>query len=109
MAQEKLIALKCQDCGELFIPPKYLCSKCGSGKLAEARLSGEGEVYTYTTIRVAPLEFQAQAPYDVVIVKLKEGLNVTGRLQGEQGAALQIGAPVSFIKKEGAVPWFRVK
>lgn len=109
MAQQKLTALKCQDCGKLFIPPKYVCAACGSAKLAEIDLSGDGEIYTSTTIRVAPLEFQTQAPYEVIIVKLKEGPNVTGRLVGEQGGSLPIGAPVSFVKKEGAVPWFQAK
>lgn len=109
MAGETLTALKCQDCGKLFIPPRYACSACGSDRLASVDLRGDGELYTWTTVRVAPLEFQAQAPYDVVIVRLQEGINVTGRLIGEQGGALRVGAPVSFVKREGTVPWFQVK
>lgn len=41
---------------------------------------GAGVVVSWTTIRRAPTQFKDDAPYDIVVVDLDEGVRVTGRL-----------------------------
>lgn len=104
-----LFGLCCEKCGETFMPPKYICSKCSSANLKRFDLSGKGEILTYTTIRVPPAQFQGQEPYDVAIVKLAEGLRITARLKVEEGKKAELGAHVSFAgNDEHGVRWFKV-
>ncbi|MGM0840180.1 MAG: Zn-ribbon domain-containing OB-fold protein [Bacillota bacterium] len=42
---------------------KYHCTSCWSEELVTTQLSGEGEVYSYTNIYVAPQPFTEDAPY----------------------------------------------
>lgn len=103
-----LVGLKCPGCNKLFMPPRYLCSECGSSELQPVALSGKGEVYTFTTIRVAPVEFENEVPYIVALIKLEEGLRITARLTVAEGEQLEIGTPVRFDKKEKTALWFEV-
>lgn len=105
----QLMAIKCRGCDQLFMPPKYICPECGGLEQEEVRLSGKGVISTYTTIRVPPSGFEDQAPYDLVVVDLAEKLSVTARLVAEEGKEPEIGAPVSFVKKEGGAYWFKLE
>ena len=44
------------------------------------KLSGKGEVITYTIIHVGPENFEEQVPYPVAIIKMDEGPQVTGQI-----------------------------
>lgn len=105
---ERMVVLRCPACGRLHIPPAHLCSHCGQESLAEYPLSGTGKVYTFTTIFVAPAAFKDQAPYDIALVELAEGLRVTARVKRGKGK-LEIGAPVRFIKKDETGHWFQTE
>ena len=104
----QLIAVKCKSCGRLSIPPKYLCPECGSNNFTDVALSGEGNILTYTTIRVPPLGFEEQVPYDIAVIQLDEGINLTAQIctQGEERP--KIGDKVSFVDKEGGAYRFRL-
>ncbi len=39
------------------------------GKMKETKLSGKGEVVTYTIIHVGPENFEEQIPYPIEIIK----------------------------------------
>jgi uncharacterized OB-fold protein len=104
----QLTAVKCEVCDALYVPPKYLCPVDGANQFAEVPLSGQGEILTYTTIRVPSLGFEDQVPYDIAIIRLKEGINLTARIINQEGEKLNIGDKVSFVKKEGGAHWFRV-
>lgn len=102
----KLIGAKCKKCGKLYIPPIYVCLKCNQTEFGEVELSGRGSVRTYTTIRVPPLGFEGQVPYNIAIIGLEEGINVTARIVKKNGKELSIGAIVTFAKKEDGIHWF---
>jgi uncharacterized OB-fold protein len=104
----RLMAVECGVCGTLYIPPKYLCPEDGANQFAEVPLSGQGEILTYTTIRVPSLGFEDQAPYDIAVIRLKEGINLTARIINKEGEKLNIGDKVYFAKSEGGAHWFRV-
>jgi uncharacterized OB-fold protein len=48
--------------------------------MKEMKLSGKGEVITYTIIHVGPGDFEEQIPYPIAIIKLDEGPQVTAQI-----------------------------
>lgn len=79
-----LIAKHCKSCDQLLSTDKYHCPVCFSEQLEERKLSGKGEIYSFTNIYAAPKPFNKDAPYYVVLVDLEEGLRVTARYSGEE-------------------------
>lgn len=82
LKEDRLLGLKCQECGTITIPPKITCSKCQGTQLEVVQLSGKGTVQTFTTIFVPPEGREAEAPYVVVLVELDEGPWLMGNLGG---------------------------
>jgi uncharacterized protein len=90
-----LVGTECQNCGTSYFPPRIVCRKCGRmSKMVEKKFEGEGEVYSYTNIRVPPDTFKDEAPYVVGIVKLDEGPFVEGHIL-DKGNDVAIGTRVS--------------
>jgi len=78
-----LIANKCGSCEKIFFPPRESCPHCrrkSIGKLSDYKLSGKGEIVTYTIIHVAPENFEEQIPYPIAIIKLDEGPQITAQI-----------------------------
>jgi uncharacterized OB-fold protein len=81
----RLMASVCKDCKALSFPPRADCEKCMGEKFDFKEITGQGKVYTFSTIAAAPTGFEDVAPYTVVVVELKEG----GRLLGWLGETLK--------------------
>lgn len=71
-----------------------------------------GKVTNFTFIRVAPIEFKAQAPYPVVIVKMDTGQTMVGQLVDWEKKNLKAGQKVKAIYRkirepdsEGIIPY----
>ena len=78
-----LKATKCGNCGKISFPPRTVCPEChrkSIGKMQEFQLSGRGEVYSFSIVHDAPAQFQMQKPYIVAMIKLDEGIMVTGQV-----------------------------
>lgn len=78
-----LVGNKCERCDTVYFPPKESCPKCrrkSLGKMKEYKLSGTGEIITYTIIHVGPENFENQTPYPIAIVKLDEGPQITAQI-----------------------------
>jgi uncharacterized OB-fold protein len=105
---EPMTVLRCNACGSFSIPPRFSCPKCGHGVLEERETQGVGEIYSFTTIYVAPEIFKDQVPYDIALVELKEGVKVTARVKKPQDARLEIGSPVRFCLKDATGYWFEL-
>ncbi|MFD2044583.1 Zn-ribbon domain-containing OB-fold protein [Ornithinibacillus salinisoli] len=71
-------AYKCSECGYKSITKKYYCPECRATAYEIVDVSGDGTVYSYTTIHIAPPEFADLAPYQVVLIELSNKLKVTG-------------------------------
>lgn len=82
LKEDRLLGLKCQECGAITVPPKITCSKCRGTRLEVVQLSGRGTVQTFTTIHVPPEGRETEAPYVVVLVELDEGPWLMGNLGG---------------------------
>ena len=82
LKQNKLLGLKCQQCGNITVPPKIACSKCYSTDLDIVELSGRGKIQTFTTVFVPPEGREGESPYVIVLVELEEGPWIMGNLTG---------------------------
>lgn len=87
----RLEAGKCKKCGSIHFPARLICPDCGSKEFETIKLSGKGELVTYTVTRVAPFGFGDLAPYAVGIVKLDEGIRVMGQITDCDPEELKIG------------------
>ena len=116
----KLLGLKCKLCGSYTVPPKICCAECGSTEVEVKQLSGQGEIKTYTVIRVAPEGFQA--PYIVALAEMEEGPWLMGNLEGLDPdgptdriigskviAGHRVIPPANYSAGEGAVITFSLK
>lgn len=78
-----LIGNKCEECGQVFFPPRESCPKCrrkSMGKIKEIKLAGKGEIVTYSIIHVGPEEFEDQVPYPIAVIQLDEGPRITAQI-----------------------------
>lgn len=82
LKEDRLLGLKCHQCGAITVPPKITCSKCQGNDLEVVQLSGKGTIQTFTTIFVPPEGREAEAPYVVALVELDEGPWLMGNLGG---------------------------
>ena len=82
LKQNKLLGLKCQDCGTVTVPPKMVCHKCASPNMEVVELKGTGKIQTYTTCNVAPEGREDEVPYVILLVELDEGPWIMGNLTG---------------------------
>ena len=82
LKENKLLGLKCQQCGTVTVPPKMVCRKCASPNMEVVELTGKGKIQTYTTCNVAPEGREDEVPYVILLVELDEGPWVMGNLTG---------------------------
>jgi uncharacterized OB-fold protein len=90
----RLEANKCKNCKTIFFPPRLVCPECKKRDLVATKLAEQGEIITYTIIRVPPHQFIDQAPYAVGIVKLDDGVNLMGQIVDCDFEDLKIGMRV---------------
>jgi len=91
----KLMAARCRKCRKLIMPPRPLCPNCYSDNLEWTQLRGEGKVVTYTIIHISTSELQPLTPYAVAVVKLEEGVSLTGMMRIGKPDEIKIGSKVS--------------
>jgi 3-oxo-4,17-pregnadiene-20-carboxyl-CoA hydratase alpha subunit len=92
----RLVVQRCSACGTLAVPPKAVCQSCEGVAWGRTTLVGDGEVASYTVIRVPPAQFAPQAPYVVTVARMAEGVSLLGRLTGAPVDAVHVGMPVRF-------------
>jgi len=80
LKKNRLLGLRCQDCGAITVPPKLACSKCTSPSLEVVELSGTGAIKTFTKVHVPPEGRENEVPYIIVLVELDEGPWLMGNL-----------------------------
>lgn len=82
LKEGKILGSKCNSCGQIMIPLKSLCTKCGSFDVEILETKGKGILKSFTIIYVAPEKFKDKIPYVVAIVELDEGETIMARLIG---------------------------
>ena len=53
-SERKLMAVKCQQCEKIQLPPRPFCSKCHSSDLEWLKLKGRGKLLTYSIVHIPP-------------------------------------------------------
>jgi uncharacterized OB-fold protein len=87
-------AAKCSGCGKVYFPPRRICRGCRGTAFEKTTLAQEGEIATFTVIRVAPSGFVDEAPYAVGIVRLGDDVKVTAQIVDCDPESLSIGDKV---------------
>jgi uncharacterized OB-fold protein len=91
VSEKRLMAAKCNECGNVLLPPKPMCTKCLSTNLKWIELEGAGKLLSYTVIYIAPKQFQSIIPYTVGIVELQNGLRLPGMIRGVDPKEIKVG------------------
>lgn len=103
----KLIASRCQRCGEVSFPAQQSCPACTSETVEEILLSRRGQLWTWTIQRFPPPppwigDPRRFEPYGVGYVELPEGVRVEGRLTTANPDELAIGQTMELVVEKFA-------
>lgn len=95
-AEGALMIARCADCAYYVHPPVGFCPACESRNVAPERVSGRGEVFSYTVNRKAWLP-GLPVPYVLALVELEEqaGLRLPSNIVGCDPEAVTIGMKVA--------------
>lgn len=80
LKKDRLMGLKCNDCGNITCPPMMVCAECASTNLEVVQMSGNGKIATFTTSYIAGEGRENELPYTIVMVELEEGPWIMGNL-----------------------------
>ena len=80
LKKNRLLGLKCQECGIITVPPKMVCRECANPDLEVVEVKGNGKIRTFTTVYVGAEGRQGECPYIIVLVELDEGPWIMGNL-----------------------------
>ncbi|MEI7739057.1 MAG: OB-fold domain-containing protein [Betaproteobacteria bacterium] len=96
-AKNKILQLpKCSACNEIRIQFERWCPNCSSEKFTWEKLSGEGTVWSHCIFYKKYFnEFENEIPYNVVLIKLKEGPKIISNLIDIESKYIKVGLPVS--------------
>lgn len=95
-----LVGTECLPCGAKQFPPRPVCPDCHSKEVQPLTFSGQGEVYSYSTVFQAPLGYEEFIPYTVALVKLKEGPLVTAQLTDVDNDEVRIGMKIEMVTRK---------
>ncbi len=82
LKENKLLGLKCKECGAITVPPMMVCRQCASPDMEIIELKGRGKIQTFAPVFVAPEGREDEVPYIIVLVELDEGPWLMGNLTG---------------------------
>lgn len=102
LAEHRLMAARCRQCGGMYVPPRAICPRCQGEELEWIETSGKGRLAAFTVIYSGPTfmveqGFDRKNPYISGIVELEEGPRISARITGldpAKPAEIQIGTPV---------------
>ncbi len=102
---------RCDECEQVYFPPRPFCSACGSRSVSVFRASGRGSLHSYViNHRPAP---GFEAPYAIAVVELEEGprmmTNIVDSPQTPEALILDMPLEVVFTEMDEKIslPQFR--
>ena len=106
LARDEVMLQRCDACHEWVHYPRNRCPFCLCERLSWERVSGEGEIFTFSVARQpTAVMFGDEVPQIIAVVELHEGVHITTTIVGCEPEAVAIGAavlPVFDHGKEGA-------
>ena len=113
LKEKKIMGTKCKDCGEIYLPPRPLCSKCINSNLEWVELEGKGKLVAFTSITIAPTHmlnagYSRDNPYIYGVVELDSGSRISGlilNVDAKKPEDITVGTPmtVEFIERDNKV------
>ena len=96
--EHRLTLPKCGQCGHVFFPPYLFCPQCISRDIRWIEASGKAKVWGHIEMAQPYLKsFEAELPYNVVLVELEEGPMMFSNVVGVPNEAIQVGMPLEAI------------
>lgn len=92
--QGKLVLQYCRDSGRFQHYPRPVSIYTGSRNLEWREVSGRGEIYAVTVIRVPGPGLEGRLPLVVATVELEEGVRILGNILGAAPESVKIGQKV---------------
>src|SRR5690606_22737837 len=93
-----LVGEECPHCKTKIFPPRDVCPECAQPVQELYKLSGQGEVYSYTVVLDAPEGIEEYLPYTIALVKLDEGPMVIAQLT-DYASEPQTGGRVEMVTR----------
>ncbi len=94
----KLMLMRCRACGAWRLPARDRCDRCWSTDTEWAQASGRGTVFSFILMhQIYHPAFAAEAPYNVTVVDLNEGVRMTANIVGCENGAIRVGMPVEAV------------
>jgi uncharacterized protein len=82
LRQNRLMGVKCRECGFVTTPPRLACRRCQSLQTETVEVGGRGKIVSFTVVCIPPESHRGRTPYLVVLVELDEGSWIMGNLNG---------------------------
>lgn len=90
----------CDQCKTYIFPPRDVCPECEAPAKTPYAFSGNGQVYSYSTVYQAPEGYEQFAPYTVGLVQLEEGPMVTAQITDIEPDKIEVGMPVEMVTRK---------
>ncbi len=103
-ARGVLLLRNCDDCGELYFPPRPICPHCFSDRTSFRESSGNATIYSFSILR------RVAVPYCIAYVTLDEGPTMLSNIVDCPFDRIAIGQRVRVVFRDSAnglkVPMF---
>ncbi len=104
-AEGRLSAQGCEDCGNHQFPPRAVCIKCHSPRLAQREIAREGAVHSFTVVHRAPSrDFADAVPYVLALIEFADGIRMMMNVTGCAPDAVEIGMRVGVVFERRGEP-----
>ena len=108
LLEHRLLVNRCDDCGAWHHPPRSICPRCWSTRVAARDVTGRGRVALFTVLRQGPRRGGADYTrgHPLVAVELEEqaGLRVSGTVVDAPVETIGLGMAVELTWPDGAGP-----
>jgi uncharacterized protein len=84
LSEGRFTVTQCTSCQRMSFPPKPFCPHCWHREVNWTQLSGQGRLYSRTTIYFTPEAFAKDAPLQVGIVDLDENIRIACAVVGSE-------------------------
>jgi uncharacterized OB-fold protein len=107
----ELLLQKCDDCTNVYFPPRPFCPSCASKRVRVLQASGRGRLFSYVINHRQHPSFDG--PYAIAVVELEEGprlmTNIVECPQTPEALVLDMPVEVTFESVNDAisVPLFK--
>ena len=94
---------RCDDCKQVYFPPRPFCNQCASRNVSVFKASGRGKLYSYVINHRGAPAGPFKPPFSIAVVELDEGprmmTNIVDTEQTPEALQLDMPLTVAFTKQ----------